>query len=165
MGRIKQEVKVNESVFILDDIMMTLYDRYKYNLPPKLREEMKTFSDNLREELTKDYIPELDIIEDDLVEHLVFKGDEEKVQFPKELISFYDLLTMYNENKELPKVVEFSNKYGKAKYIRFNDTDGSFRYYEIENKSKQNDDKGFYTFLGDCFVEGTMLEKCIKIIK
>ena len=165
MGRIKQEVKVNESVFILDDIIMTLYDRYKYNLPPKLREEMKTLSDDLREELTKDYIPELDIIEDDLVEHLVFKGDEVKVQFPKELISFYDLLTMYNENKELPKVVEFSNKYGKARYIRFNDTDGSFRYYEIEKQSKQNDDKGFYTFLGDCFVEGTMLEKCIKIIK
>ena len=41
MGRIKQEVKVNESVFILEDIMMTLYEKYRFNLPPKLRDEME----------------------------------------------------------------------------------------------------------------------------
>lgn len=78
MKFIQKEVKQEENLYILYNIIYILYERYRYTIPKKLEESLYKLLTDLEKEYTKDY-EDLDIIQCDLVEKLIFE-DTKKIK-------------------------------------------------------------------------------------
>lgn len=73
MTKIKKEVELDENVFVLYNILLGLYERYRSGLPKHLSDTLYKAYQEFEKEYTKDYGNEdFDIVECRLVEKLVF---------------------------------------------------------------------------------------------
>ena len=78
------------------------------------------------------------------------------------MISYYELLTMIKEGKEPKRLrVSLIKNDSKVYYAEY-DIDNTFSYYAIENKDGENEIFKYY--LGECFLESDMFDKCIEIL-
>ena len=76
-------------------------------------------------------------------------------------ISYYELLEMVKEDN-FPERIKVNVCNYPREYVAEYDGD-DFCHYEIENKRLQ--DNNYKLFLGECFIESTMFDKCIEIIE
>ena len=164
--KIRKEVKLNENVYTLYNILEILYHYYlSTDMPKELLEELKKVYDKFYDEIVKDYIPEIDIIENELVEKLVFKGKDNAYTYPKEQISYYDLMTIYKDGITLPQKVELEIGKDKIIYKRYDDIDSHFAYYIINDESEVDETKSIMPFMSDCLNDSSCLDKIIRIIE
>lgn len=70
------EVKQDENLLTLCNIVELLYFNYKSKVPKNISDKMKDLFDELQDETTKDYIPEVDIEDLELIERITFKCDD-----------------------------------------------------------------------------------------
>lgn len=143
-----------------------LYHNYSRSSVPKhLVEKLKETYDAFYEEYSKDYEPELDIGNDDLVEHIEFISYETEQKFPKAKISLYDLLTIYKNGGPMPERVKLYLGSQEIIYVLYLDTaDDSFLSYTLEDESLKNESEGVMEYLADCLLEGNYFDKCIEIL-
>lgn len=163
--KVVREIKQNDNLYSLYNIVEMLYHHYySTNIPKDVLEELKKLYDYLYEEITKDYVPSLNITNTDLIERITFEGKKEEYEFPKEKISYYDLITMYKDRLPLPQTIRIELGKYEVEYVRKDDIDGEFNYYEIKNESEINESLGIMGFLRDSISDSSCLEKCIEIL-
>lgn len=74
MKQIYKEVEQNENVLILNDIIQTFYFKYKDSIPKHLSKEMGKLAKMFDDELCKQYIRSMDIVDSHLIEQITFES-------------------------------------------------------------------------------------------
>lgn len=162
--KIRKKYIQNENVFTIYNLLEMLCGYYR-NIPENLRESLKNTYDAFHDEIVKNYIPEGDIEESNLYEEIKFKGNKLSFKYPKEKISYFNLLNLYNDGYPMPKKIKLFYGGKSVIYKKIEDIDGTFRYYAIADKSKIDITKGFTSFLSESFIEANSFEKNIQIIE
>lgn len=163
--KISKEIKQSENVYTLYNIMELLYGHYIGGVPKHLEDVLRYAYEEFQHEITKDYPKDTDIIDCEVVEKIVFEGEDKSYQYPKEQISYYDLMTMYKDGISLPQKIELEIGKDKIIYKRYDDIDSHFAYYIINDESEVDETKSIMPFMSDCLNDSSCLDKIIRIIE
>ena len=71
------EIEQNEYVMTVCNLLECVYEKYRYSIPKELAVLLKDTYDKFLAETTKNYIPEVDIVDSNLYEKVEFKLDNE----------------------------------------------------------------------------------------
>ena len=163
--KIRKEITQSENVHTLYNIMEMLYGHYIGGLPHHLEEVLKNAYEEFHHEITKEYPNNTEIIDCEVVEKIVFEGEDITYEYPKSKISYYDLLTMYKDGIPLPQKVEIEIAKDKILYKRYDDLESHFAYYIINDESDVDESKSIMPFMSDCLNDSSCLDKIIRIIE
>lgn len=70
--KIKKEVKQEENIYMIYNLLILLQEYYRNSLPPKINKMLLQFINKLRKEYWKNY-EKLDVIDYELIEKVTFE--------------------------------------------------------------------------------------------
>lgn len=74
MKQIQKEVEINENVLILSEVIQTLYFKYRNGIPKHLSKEMAKLTKMFEDELCKNHLKNMDIVDSHLIEQITFES-------------------------------------------------------------------------------------------
>ncbi len=163
MTKIRQEVKQSENILVIYNTIDILYRHYRGSLSKDTDSILSKCVKGLEKIYYKDYLHNIDLVEGDLVERLVYDDGIKKVRAKDfKVVSYYELLS-YIDSGFHPMRVKLTLMGQSAMYC-YSDEDNSYILEDMSMARTNTHTSNFDTYLKDSLTDMECLEKNITII-
>lgn len=163
MGKFRQEVKQQEGVLVIMNTLDALYRNYRHGLDNETNKVLGKCLNKLEKIYRRDYVNNVDVVDGDLVERLVYDDGVKKVKAKDfKVVSYYELLSFIDSGFH-PMRVQLNLMNQSAIYY-FSDDDNSYILEDMSLADSPEHTSNFDTYLKDSLTDLQCFEKNITII-
>lgn len=162
MAKITHEVKQSESSIVILNSVSAIHHYYRGCLDKETEDILLECIEKLEKIYYKDYIPNIDVEEVNIVEKLVYDDTNRKVKASDfKVVSFFELLSIM-ESGFIPKRVRLELMGQTADYS-YSDEDSSYILEDVSLANTANNTTNFDMYLKDSLTDTQCFEKNITI--
>ncbi len=163
MAKIRQEVKQTENILVIYNTLDILHKYYRGTLTKEMDTILSKCIRGLEKIYYRDYLHNIDLVDGDLVERLVYDDGVRKVRAKDfKVVSYYDLLSFIDGGFQ-PMRVKLTLMSESAMYY-FSKEDNSYILEDTSLANTNEHTSSFDMYLKDSLTDMQCFEKNITII-